>query len=142
METKYEWDHERAGRSGYDMAGPAGTGNKPHIGLKKVASPVSGALLVTTHSGCKLKDPLTGFPLRLEGDKAVSAFKPGDCEYNELSYTKKFVLDQEIDLLIQSIRRTTYVNSMTNEKVCAAGSGPLRGEGTLSTKTRTGRSLD
>lgn len=40
-------------------------GNKPHIGLRKVVSPVSGATLVTAHSGDKLKDPLTGFPLRL-----------------------------------------------------------------------------
>eukprot|EP00873_Tetraselmis_striata_P015837 jgi/Tetstr1/436101/TSEL_024949.t1 len=130
MSTKYEWDHERAGRSAYSMAGPAGTGNKPHIGLRKVVSPVSGATLVTAHSGDKLKDPLTGFPLRLVStDQAYSAYKPGDCEYNQLAYTKKFVLREEVDLLIQSIRRTDYVNTMTSEKVCAAGSGPLRGEG-------------
>eukprot|EP00192_Tetraselmis_astigmatica_P025266 CAMPEP_0117691460 /NCGR_PEP_ID=MMETSP0804-20121206/25734_1 /TAXON_ID=1074897 /ORGANISM="Tetraselmis astigmatica, Strain CCMP880" /LENGTH=118 /DNA_ID=CAMNT_0005504699 /DNA_START=22 /DNA_END=378 /DNA_ORIENTATION=- len=112
----YEWDYERTGRTAFAMAGPAGTGNKCPPGLTKLVSPVSGAILSTSTARLYMKDPLTGTKLKLQGGKAVSAYQPGDMEYNDLNFSNKFYVDTEMSLLVQSIRRTNYINKNTNEK--------------------------
>ena len=48
--------------------------------------------------------------------RAERAYREGQKEYNGLSYSKKFHIDTEIDVLIQSIRRTNYINKNTNEQ--------------------------
>ncbi|EFJ41195.1 hypothetical protein VOLCADRAFT_98857 [Volvox carteri f. nagariensis] len=86
----------------------------------RVESPISGDLLVAPVAKNKsgVRDPVSGTPMRYEGDSAILQ-TPGAA--NQFMRTRKFYIDKDIDVTIQTLRNTTKVNRNTNEKVGTAG---------------------
>ncbi|GLC39780.1 hypothetical protein PLESTF_000883300 [Pleodorina starrii] len=86
----------------------------------RVESPISGDLLVApvvkNRSG--VRDPVSGTPMRYEGDSAIVQTPAAA---NHLMRTRKFYIDKDVDITIQTLRSTTKVNRNTNERVGTAG---------------------
>ncbi|GFR51600.1 hypothetical protein Agub_g14024 [Astrephomene gubernaculifera] len=86
----------------------------------RVHSPISGDLLVTPVAKNRpgVRDPVAGSPMRYHGDAAVLQTPAAA---NGFMRTRKFYIDKDIDITIQTLRNTTKVNKYTNEKVGTAG---------------------
>ncbi|GIL93141.1 hypothetical protein Vretimale_19365 [Volvox reticuliferus] len=86
----------------------------------RVESPISGDLLIApvakNRSG--VRDPISGTPMRYEGDAAIVRTPAAA---NQFMRTRKFYIDKDVDITIQTLRSTTKVNRNTNEKVGTAG---------------------
>ncbi|KXZ46264.1 hypothetical protein GPECTOR_45g134 [Gonium pectorale] len=86
----------------------------------RVESPISGDLLVTpvAKNSAGVRDPVAGTTMRYEGGSAVLQ-TPGDA--NALMRSRRFYIDKDVDITIQTLRATTKVSKYTNEKVGTAG---------------------
>ncbi|GMH33581.1 hypothetical protein BSKO_01415 [Bryopsis sp. KO-2023] len=93
---------------------------KCRSGFMEVESPISGANLTVTHpTGRFIKDPVTGTALEMQNGRAVVTTRDMNQDFLR---SRKFRVQDDIDITIQQLRRTTYVNSRTNEKIGTSGS--------------------
>lgn len=96
-----------------------GTIEENKNGLLRVDSPVSGHLLVQTTSVSRAtRDPISGTVLKHE-NRGATVTAPAQTQ--QLLHSRKFHVQKDVDVTIQTLRNTTKISRYTNEKVGTSG---------------------